>query len=94
MLVRKTNGNEFHIVAEEFETYWMCLCGKKVERNCVRKQSVPNGMYSRCVMCRKIQNERILKSRMRPNISVRGVRDTEMREKIRTKFVVPLNGKK
>jgi len=67
MLIRKTHGREFHIVCNEAEhsRYFMCLCGEKVEKNCVSKQTVASGTYIRCVACRKIENARLLEARAR-----------------------------
>jgi len=67
MLIRKKHGREFHIVCGEAENtrYFKCLCGEKVEKNCVSKQTVASGAYIRCYACRKIENERLLEARAR-----------------------------
>ena len=65
MLIRKQNGNVFHIVGGETKNglAYLCLCGAVVVRNCEEKQLLPDGYYVRCQACRKIQNDAILKSR-------------------------------
>jgi hypothetical protein len=65
MLIRKTNGREFHIVCGETENKrnFICLCGELVAKNCVAKQLVSEGLYVRCHVCRRIENERFVRSR-------------------------------
>ena len=62
MLIRNTKGNEFHIVdpdAEKQEKYYVCLCGARVEKNCLHKQTGADGSYTRCYECRKVENARL-----------------------------------
>ena len=64
MLIRKANGNEFHVVecVSEDQRAFVCLCGERVLRNCVRKQVTADGPYQRCWLCRKAENERVKES--------------------------------
>ena len=73
MLIRNPRGNEFHIVdpdAEKQEKYFVCLCGARVEKNCLHKQTGADGSYTLCYECRKIENARIVRARGR--VDVRG----------------------
>jgi hypothetical protein len=45
------------------EKYYIALCGARVEKNCLHKQTGADGSYTRCYECRKIENARIVRAR-------------------------------
>ena len=67
MLIRKQDGDEFHIVCAQATRYFTCLCGIRIRKDCVSKQIVANGLYARCWRCRRIQNENLV---MKKNLKV------------------------
>jgi hypothetical protein len=75
MLIRNPRGNEFHIVdpAVKNEKYFIALCGAKIEKNCLHKQTGADGSYTRCYECRKIENARIVKARGRVDMCGNGL---------------------
>lgn len=66
MLIRNLDGSVFHIVCGETKDKrsFICLCGRKVNKDDLQAQRLADGAYTRCHICRKIQNARITESRV------------------------------
>jgi len=66
MLIRNLDGSVFHIVCDETKDKrsFICLCGRKVSKDDLQVQRLADGIYTRCHICRKIQNARITESRV------------------------------
>ncbi len=59
MLVRSVNGREFHIVEVDKVDFYLCLCGKVIDKNCEGRQVIADGGYVRCYECRTIEHARV-----------------------------------
>ena len=61
MWIRRVNGNEFHFAASESEDnkYFMALCGEKIAKIYLWKQTTAEGAYIRCSICQKLENDKL-----------------------------------
>ncbi len=68
MLIRQLEGTVFHKVRAESKDnrFFICLCGRVIKKDSLEEQIRPNGAYSRCWTCCRIENTRIKLRYARP----------------------------
>ena len=61
MWIRRVNGNEFHFAVSESadSKYYHTMCGEKIAKIYLWKQTTAEGAYIRCSICQKMENDKV-----------------------------------